>query len=379
MPRLKSSSRNAHRLGRSPHMMVGDSDSSDEEEAPHAAAPQAALPTDTNDSNEVVSSEPAAVSEEEEAPAMLPVMESPPDGAILRERRRLAAAFGGKADGVSPYDVDGKRKRSLRLPKSTDTLAQRLAQTELSEKRVAKIIEKLYQEQENDDREMYNLSMQLVREETKCEMSDIVEELSATDFRRLLTYGEVSVESISQTVLPFLKLEADDVFYDLGCGTGKIVIQVALQTPCMVSKGIELMLNRVVEGSRALSRLESMKLPVLNDKEIQIVQGDILKPPAIAPLMDATVVFINNVCFTPELMLKVLDVLSRMPKLRRVVTLRKICERHRPLKCARAGNYCIEYGQPPEEAEIKVSWAHKTSVYLYEKIDFSLGQLVEQL
>jgi precorrin-6B methylase 2 len=244
---------------------------------------------------------------------------------------------------------------------------------------VVQIIEALYEEQEQDDREMYNLSMQTVRETTKCELSEIVEELNANDFRRLLTYGEVSAESISQTVLPLLKLEADDVFYDLGCGTGKIVVQVAMQTPCMVAKGIELMQNRVREGAKALERLEDMKLPVLNDKEVRIVQGDILKPPAAAPVMDATVVFINNVCFTPELMLKVLDVLSSMPRLKRVVTLRKICVRHRPLKCARANNFCVDYVQPPEEAEIKVSWAHKTSVYLYERVDFALTQLAEQL
>lgn len=227
---------------------------------------------------------------------------------------------------------------------------------------------------------MYKLSNDVIKATTdQCELSKVMEDLESADFRRMLTYGEVSVESLTSVILPLLNLQQSDVFYDLGCGTGKIVVQVALQTPCMVSKGIELMENRVREGSRALKRLETMDLPILHDKDIHIVHGDILKPPPIAHMMDATVVFINNVCFGPELMLQVMKQLSLMPNLRRVVTLRRLCERHRPRKCTHAGNYCMEYVHPPTQGEIHVSWADKTSVYLYERIDFAVAQLAEQM
>lgn len=241
------------------------------------------------------------------------------------------------------------------------------------------MIAKLYEEQEQDDRDMYDILTQTVKEQTQCELSDVVDELDVMEFRRMLTYGEVSVESVSSTILPFLKLQADDVFYDLGCGSGKIVLQAVLQTPCAVAKGIELMQNRVQKGADALQRLGAMKLPLMEEKSVDIVQGDICKPPEIANMRDATVVFINNVCFGPELMLRVMQMLTLMPKLRRVVTLRKFCVRHRPQKCQRANSLCVDYVHPPEEAEIFVSWASKTSVYLYERVAFSVETLAAQL
>jgi precorrin-6B methylase 2 len=221
---------------------------------------------------------------------------------------------------------------------------------------------------EKDDRQMYRFDTQTAKEQTQCDRSEFLDELSTQEFRRMLTYGEVSVASITETVLPLLQLEEDDIFYDLGCGTGKIVVQAALETPCRIAKGIELMQNRVIEGAKALQILNEEFPELVEEKNIVIVQGDICKPPQEAPMMDATVVFINNVCFGPELMLKVMDMLSQMKNLRRVVTLRKICERHRDQKCFRAGNPCMEYVHPPFEAEIHVSWAHKTSVYLYERL-----------
>lgn len=241
------------------------------------------------------------------------------------------------------------------------------------------MIAKLYEEQEQDDRDMYDILTQTVKEQTQCELSDVVDELDVMEFRRMLTYGEVSVESVSTTILPFLKLQADDIFYDLGCGSGKIVIQAVLQTPCAVAKGIELMQNRVQKGADAVDRLDAMKLPVMEGKRVHIVQGDICKPPEVANMRDATVVFINNVCFGPELMLRVIQMLTFMPNLRRVVTLRKFCVRHRPQKCSRARSLCVDYVHPPEEAEILVSWASKTSVYLYERVDYAVQQLAAQL
>jgi hypothetical protein len=90
-------------------------------------------------------------------------------------------------------------------------------------------------------------------------------------------------------------------------------------------------------------------------------------------------VFINNVMFGPTLMLKVLALLKDMSKLRCVVTLRKICERHGDMKCQRSGNYCVEYVHPPPEAEIDVSWADKTSVYQYISVEYNLGMLRRRL
>ncbi|KUF81319.1 Avr3b-L3 [Phytophthora nicotianae] len=322
-------------------------------------------------------------------PAVAATAAARAEAAMKETKRRQAAAKKRAAaktkvetpEGVlSPVQDEKKKtpktKRSRKARRSLESAYSFDAQTEY----VSKLIAELYEEQEQDDREMYSITRETVLTETStCTQSQEVKELSLEEFRRLMTYGEVSVESVASIVLPLFNLDADDVFFDLGCGTGKILVQAALQTPCKRAIGIELMQNRVLEGHKALNRLKERDLAVLQGKEIEIFRGDIFVPPEEARLMDATVVFINNVMFGPQLMLKVLQLLKEMPKLRCVMTLRKICERHGHEKCSRAGNYCIEYVQPPVEQEIDVSWADKASIYFYESLDFKLKQLTQEL
>lgn len=233
----------------------------------------------------------------------------------------------------------------------------------------AQLFTELYQEQEEDDRSMYDITIDTVRDNTsQCQRSEEVDELSLEEYRRLLTYGEVSVESVSKTLLPHLQLRPDDVLYDLGCGTGKVLVQALLETKCAKAVGIELMENRVQAGQRAIERLTHLDIALLGSKTVYIVQGDICKPPEEADITDATVVFINNVMFGPTLMLNLMRKLSSLQNVRRIVTLRKICERHRPEKCVRAGSYCAEFA-PPQEFEITVSWTSKASLYVYQRVD----------
>ncbi|CAI5746155.1 unnamed protein product [Peronospora destructor] len=311
--------------------------------------------------------------------------------AALKEKKRKQVAAkqakktvckGSKMPNGLLSPVQDEKKKTLKKKRSTK--ARRSLESaycfDLQTKYVSKLINELYEEQEQDDREMYNITRETVVTETSsCMCSQQIESLNMEEFRRLMTYGEVSVESMATTILPLLNLEEDDVFFDLGCGTGKILVQAVLQTPCKRATGIELMQNRVLEGHKALKRLQERNIAILRDKQIEIFRGDIFVPPEQARLMDATVVFINNVMFGPALMLKVMELLKDMSKLRCVITLRKICERHGDVKCTRAGNFCIEYVHPPVEAEIDVSWADKTSVYLYESLDYKLGELRRKL
>ncbi|KAG6611298.1 Histone methyltransferase [Phytophthora cinnamomi] len=302
---------------------------------------------------------------------------------MVAKRRKTA---GAKVKSETPNRVlspvqDEKKKtpqkkRSGKARRSLEPAYSHESETQY----VSDLIAELYEEQEQDDREMYNITRETVLSETShCKRSQEVTDLSMEEFRRLMTYGEVSVESVASTILPFLNLDEEDVFFDLGCGTGKILVQTALQTPCKRVTGIELMQNRVFEGQKALQRLKERDIDILRGKDITLLQGDILEPPAEARLMDATVVFINNVMFGPTLMLKVLALLKDMSNLRCVVTLRKICERHGQEKCQRAGNYCIDYIHPPPEAEIDVSWADKTQVYLYVNLDYDLNVMRRRL
>jgi len=122
-------------------------------------------------------------------------------------------------------------------------------------------------------------------------------------------YGEVLPDGI-QTLLDVIDTEfpfkREDVFVDLGSGTGKVVIHAALATPCKKVVGIELSETRHKHGLQALKEAQSIAnseqrstpeedVISLQDRELcqefaqkiidattsgrlQLEQGDIMKP-----------------------------------------------------------------------------------------------------
>lgn len=226
--------------------------------------------------------------------------------------------------------------------------------------------------------------------------------------RHNLTYGEVLPESIEIDVLPHLgELGPDDVFYDLGSGTGKIPLQVALQTRVGRSKGVEFARSRHDAAKAAYARLKDItpgavetslrsksvrweqcieqhstvtlpgaatrRLPVhafinsLADllaccrDRVECIHGDF----CAHDLSDATVIFINNAVFEADLMLALLKVLETLPRLRRVVCLRKLCYRHRA-RCSARGEPCVAFGHPIAEATVNVRTLCSTSLLSLE-------------
>jgi precorrin-6B methylase 2 len=147
---------------------------------------------------------------------------------------------------------------------------------------------------------------------------------------RNITYGEVLPVSIHEDVIPRLNLRPDDVFFDIGSGTGKIPLQVALETPCALACGVEFVARRHELGTAALERLRSgAALDELRARgsddawcarlrdaanRTQLVCGDACR----ADLRDATVIFINNTVFQPDLMASIVEKLAGLRKLRKV-------------------------------------------------------------
>ncbi len=117
------------------------------------------------------------------------------------------------------------------------------------------------------------------------------------------------------------------VFYDFGSGTGKIVLQVGLQSACAMSKGVEFMASRHSIGISALQKLSAkfksseidphLRLTIRDALiKVHLIKGDCCSPDIT--LNDATVVFINNVAFQPDLMARIVERLASLPNLRLV-------------------------------------------------------------
>jgi SAM-dependent methyltransferase len=121
------------------------------------------------------------------------------------------------------------------------------------------------------------------------------------------TYGEIKPESV-RLFYPFFR--KDDVFYDLGCGTGKVVLQVAYEKD-IKSIGVELNKERL-EIARSVSDEMGM-----SDK-VQFIEGDISK----MSYEGGTVFYLCSTCFDDELMQLLWENLSKVQSIRYIFTLR---------------------------------------------------------
>jgi hypothetical protein len=119
-------------------------------------------------------------------------------------------------------------------------------------------------------------------------------------------YGEIPYDSAAH-ILDDLKLSSHDVFYDLGSGVGKLVIQVSLTTPVKRSVGIELSATR-------WKIAESCRKQLIADEHIATGRDLIFlnQNIATANLSDATICFISGITFPAALVRSLMDRLGSL-------------------------------------------------------------------
>lgn len=118
-----------------------------------------------------------------------------------------------------------------------------------------------------------------------------------------LTYGEVTPKAV-ETFLSHVTPKPDQVFYDLGSGTGKAVFYAALQFPFRKCVGVELVPDLHRASQEVLAIYDEEIRQTLDDyrrtQEISFIQGDMFD----ADIADADIVFSHATCFGPDLMLR---------------------------------------------------------------------------
>eukprot|EP01117_Protostelium_nocturnum_P007735 TRINITY_DN2771_c1_g1_i10.p1 TRINITY_DN2771_c1_g1~~TRINITY_DN2771_c1_g1_i10.p1 ORF type:complete len:530 (+),score=194.11 TRINITY_DN2771_c1_g1_i10:194-1783(+) len=194
------------------------------------------------------------------------------------------------------------------------------------------------------------------------------------------TYGEILPVAI-HNIISLLKIEEEDVFYDLGSGIGKAVIQVALQTKCKKSVGVELSETRynlsLDAKQDAFNRLNTFEPDEINlltprrhptQKEtikevmdsISFVNNDILE----VNFMDATCIYWNNICFNAAASLKIVAKFNELPEGTRILSSRKLCGRH-SAACLRKKEPC-SYMCLTKKDLVFCTWAVSCTVFIYE-------------
>jgi len=124
-----------------------------------------------------------------------------------------------------------------------------------------------------------------------------------------LTYGETSYLAIKES-LEFVKLTKDDVFYDLGCGSGKTVFFANLVFGAKAI-GIEIITDFVRNG---MNIVKELKL-----EGITFLQKDLFSQ----DLKNGTVFYVTPTCFDDKNMEKLKTKFETLPKDARVIILTK--------------------------------------------------------
>ncbi|KAL0901679.1 hypothetical protein ABMA27_006877 [Loxostege sticticalis] len=115
-----------------------------------------------------------------------------------------------------------------------------------------------------------------------------------------LVYGETSYELVCQ-MIDQIEITAEDVFVDLGSGVGQVVLQMAAATPCRICFGVEKaeVPSKYAESMdfnfRTLMRWYGKKFG-----EYKLIKGDFLMDEHREKINAATIVFVNNFAFGPN-------------------------------------------------------------------------------
>ena len=131
------------------------------------------------------------------------------------------------------------------------------------------------------------------------------------------TYGEI-MPTATQRLLDYLDLGERDVFYDLGCGAGKVVVHAAITRPLARCVGIELSRTRCHAAHLAVHRARRNGL--IRTRVCAIRCQDFMH----ARLDDATVIYTCSTAFPPALMRRLVHKLAGLSRLHTFVTLQDL-------------------------------------------------------
>ncbi|XP_053394134.1 serine-rich adhesin for platelets-like isoform X4 [Mercenaria mercenaria] len=113
-------------------------------------------------------------------------------------------------------------------------------------------------------------------------------------------YGETSFDLVDQMVKS-IKFTEDDYFIDLGSGVGQVVLQVAAATPCKLCYGIEKAEWPAAYADGMIEQYKRwMKWYGKKYCKFLLEKGDFLSEETKEKINSATVIFVNNFAFGPQ-------------------------------------------------------------------------------
>lgn len=126
------------------------------------------------------------------------------------------------------------------------------------------------------------------------------------------TYGEILPNAVTK-LINNLEISKNDVFVDLGCGTGKVVLQFYLQTLVHHALGIEFSSTR---HKQAIGVFEKIKIK--ENKKIECLKGNFLN----FDLSKGTIFYSASTCFNDNTMKKIWNKLMQNKRLNSIIVLK---------------------------------------------------------
>ncbi|XP_055640306.1 histone-lysine N-methyltransferase, H3 lysine-79 specific isoform X2 [Toxorhynchites rutilus septentrionalis] len=183
-------------------------------------------------------------------------------------------------------------------------------------------------------------------------------------------YGETSFDLICQ-MIDQIKITADDVFVDLGSGVGQVVLQMAASTPVKVCYGIEKadVPSRYAEGMNATFKLW-MRWFGKKYGDYELIKGDFLADEHREKITSATIVFVNNFAFGPNVDHQLKERFADLRDGARIVSSKSFC----PLNFRITDRNLSDIGTIMHVSEMSplrgsVSWTGKPVSYYLHIID----------
>jgi hypothetical protein len=165
---------------------------------------------------------------------------------------------------------------------------------------------------------------------------------------RATVYGELSAGGLRK-LLRYLQLSGRDVFYDLGCGVGKLVAQVAAETPARKCVGIEIARSRWLHARFVADRLGGQGL--IRARHFELRNENFLD----SDLADATVLYTCSTCFSARLMNRLARKIVTLNRRLTLVTFKQIPRRRR---FELAGTL-----------DLQTSWRTRCTAYVYRVLN----------
>lgn len=166
------------------------------------------------------------------------------------------------------------------------------------------------------------------------------------------TYGEL-MPAATDHLVEHLALGRNDVFYDLGSGLGKVVLQVALRAPVRRCIGIELVRSRHRVAQRILAELRDQGR--LRAAECGFRLGDMMR----ARLSDATVVYTCSTAFSTAFMNDLARRLAGLSQGLRWVSTQDVDDN--------------PWFELEDVLRLDMSWRRRSKVYVYRLVERLAG------